>query len=225
MSSLETRQSPSVGDEGYGRIRADIIFGRLEPGQRLRLETLKQDYGLSIATLREILNRLTSDRLVLAEGKRGFEVAPVSIEDLQELGELRQLIESYAIDQSFARGDVEWEGRVVSAHHKLASTERLIASRPDVTELLKRYDGEFHQALISSCGSSAMMEMHADVFDRFVRYQIISADFSDQTPARQHAEMLECALTRDVERAKSLLAAHVADCIRHTATRWPRRAS
>ena len=89
MSSLEFRQATSVGDEGYGRIRTDIIFGRLKPGQRLRLDSLKQDYRLSIATLREILNRLTSDRLVLAEGKRGFEVAPISMEDLKELGELR----------------------------------------------------------------------------------------------------------------------------------------
>ena len=222
MSSLEFRQTTSVGDQGYGRIRSDIILGRLKPGQRLRLEGLKQDYGVSIATLREILNRLTSDRLVLAEGKRGFEVAPVSLGDLKELGELRHVLEGYAIDQSFARGDVEWEGRVVSAHHKLAATERIIGAQPEVTELLKRYDLEFHQALISNCRSSAMMETHADIFDRFVRYQIISADFSDQTPARQHVELLECALARDAKRAKSILKAHVSDCIKHTSHHWPR---
>ena len=66
MTIMEVRETTSAGDGGYERIRADIIFGRLKPSQRLRLEALKQIYGLSITTLREILNRLTSDRLVLA---------------------------------------------------------------------------------------------------------------------------------------------------------------
>jgi DNA-binding GntR family transcriptional regulator len=96
----------SVADEGYARIRGDIIFGRLKPSQRLRLEVLRQEYVLSVTTLREILseilNRLTSERLVVAEGQRGFEVAPISIENLKELVDLRLLLESHAIDQSFA---------------------------------------------------------------------------------------------------------------------------
>jgi len=68
-----------------------------------------------------------------------------------------------------------------------------------------------------------MMDLHAGVFDRFVRYQIITANFSDRTPARQHAELLACALARDANRAKSVLTAHVADCIANTAAYWPRQ--
>src|SRR5215467_12763154 len=73
-----TEEQEAVGDDGYRRIRADIVFGRLRPGQKLRLEGLKEDYGVSVSTLREILNRLAAEGFVLAEGRRGFEVAPVS---------------------------------------------------------------------------------------------------------------------------------------------------
>ena len=73
----------TIGDDGYRRIRTDILFGRLRPGQKLKLEGLKEGYGVSVSTLREILSRLTSERLVLAEGRRGFDVAPVSVEDLK----------------------------------------------------------------------------------------------------------------------------------------------
>src|SRR5882757_1262383 len=118
----------TIGDDGYRRIRTDIVFGRLRPGQKLKLEALKEAYGVSVSTLREILSRLTSEGLVLAEGRRGFEVAPVSIDNLQELAELRLLLEGHAMEASFARADMEWEGRVVSAHHKLAATERLMSS-------------------------------------------------------------------------------------------------
>ena len=112
-----TEEIETVGDDGYRRIRADIIFGKLRPELRLRLEALKEEYGVSVSTLREILSRLSSEGLVLAEGRRGFEVSPVSVDNLKELAELRLLLECHALDQSFARGDMEWVGRVVSAHH------------------------------------------------------------------------------------------------------------
>ena len=70
------------------------MFGRLRPGQKLRLEGLKEDYGVSVTTLREILNRLAAEGFVLAEGRRGFEVAPISAGNLKELAELRLLLEA-----------------------------------------------------------------------------------------------------------------------------------
>src|SRR3954451_12922901 len=88
-----TEEQEAVGDDGYRRIRADIVFGRLRPGQKLKLETLRESYGVSVSTLREILSRLTADGFVIAEGKRGFEVAPVSSGNLKELAELRLLLE------------------------------------------------------------------------------------------------------------------------------------
>src|SRR5436853_1290274 len=108
MSLIERgEEAEAVGDDGYRRIRADVIFGRLRPGQKLRLEGLRETYGVSVSTLREILNRLAAEGFVLAEGKRGFEVAGVSIENLKELAELRLLLEAHAMDVSFANADVE----------------------------------------------------------------------------------------------------------------------
>src|SRR6185503_16613769 len=160
-----TEEQEAVGDDGYRRIRTDIVFGRLRPGQKLRLDGLKEAYGVSVSTLREILSRLTAEGFVLAEGRRGFEVAGVSPENLKELAELRLLLESHAMEVSFANAEVEWEGRVVSAHHKLALTERLMESGAGEPEQWKRYDGEFHQALISNCGSRVLMDAHGQVFD------------------------------------------------------------
>ncbi|MBV9259770.1 MAG: GntR family transcriptional regulator, partial [Pseudolabrys sp.] len=95
----------TVGDDGYRRIRSDIIFGRLLPDQKLRLEALKETYGVSISTLREILSRLSSEGFVVAEARRGFEVAPVSAADLRALADLRILLEGHAMELSFASGD------------------------------------------------------------------------------------------------------------------------
>jgi GntR family carbon starvation induced transcriptional regulator len=208
-------ESETIGDDGYRRIRADIVLGRLRPRQKLKLEGMKESYGVSVSTLREILSRLTSEGLVLAEGRRGFEVTPVSIENLKELAELRLLLETHAMEVSFARADMEWEGRVVSAHHKLAATERLMSSGIGEPEQWKRYDSEFHQELISNCGSRTLMEAHAAVFDKYFRYQMIALNYRGDEPARQHQALLECALARDAVRAKLVLVAHVTGCVEH----------
>src|SRR3954468_8235594 len=216
MTLIErTEEQEAVGDDGYRRIRADIVFGRLRPEQKLRLEGLKEDYGVSVSTLREILSRLAAEGFVLAEGRRGFEVAPVSVDNLKELAELRLLLESHAMETSFARADMEWEGRVVSAHHKLAATERLMSSNIGEPDQWKRYDSEFHRELISNCGSRTLMEAHAAVFDKYFRYQMIALNYRGDEPAQQHQALLECALAHDFSRAKKVLLDHVTGCVEH----------
>ncbi|MCB1474819.1 MAG: FCD domain-containing protein [Rhodobiaceae bacterium] len=206
----------TIGENAYRRIRADIIFGRLTPGQKLKLERLRDTYGASISTLREILNRLSSESLVLAEGQRGFEVAPVSADNLKQIADLRLLLEAHALEQSFVAGDMEWEGRVVAAHHKLAAMEkRMLAGDRSETEVWKRYDWEFHQALISACGSAALMETHGGVFDKYLRYQMIALSFRGDIAAEEHRMLLECALKRDAVRAREILARHVQGGVEH----------
>lgn len=212
---LRADLAAGIGDDAYRRIRNDIVFGALKPGQRLRLEAMRAEYGAGIGTLREILSRLAAEGLVLAEGRRGFDVAGVSAADLKELAALRVLLESHALERSFARGDMEWEGRVVSAHHKLAATERHLGTRRGDLRLWKQYDGEFHHALISNCGSRALLETHAAVFDRYFRYQSLMLNYRGDEPQLQHRRLLDCALARDACRAKAVLAEHVENCVAH----------
>lgn len=212
----DAQQTGTIGETAYARIRSDIIFGRLLPGQKLKLDQLKESYSVSVSTLREILNRLSSERLVLAEGQRGFEVSPVSRKNLKEIAALRQLLESHAIEQSFASGDVEWEGHVVAAHHKLFSMEqRMKAGDRNETELWKRYDWQFHQALISACGSHALMDAHAGVFDRYLRYQMLAMSYRGDIAIDEHRMLLDCALKRDAATACKVLTAHVNGGVEH----------
>lgn len=206
----------TIGEQAYQRIRSDIIFGRLKPGQKLKLDALRAVYDASISTLREILNRLASEGLVLAEGQRGFDVAPVSIENLKEISELRLLLETHALEQSFAAGGVDWEGTVVACHHKLATLERQMADGDkSQTETWKRYDWEFHQSLISACGSQVLMETHASIFDKYLRYQMIALSFRGEIAAQEHQGLLDAALSRNAEAAVKILERHVKGGLEH----------
>jgi DNA-binding GntR family transcriptional regulator len=207
----------TIAEDAYRIIRGDIIFGRLPPGEKLRLDRLKARYGVSVSTLREILTRLASEGLVAAEGQRGFEVAPISPENLQEISALRKLLECYALELSFAAGDVDWEGQVVAAHHKLSQMEqRMIAGDETVKEQWKRYDWEFHQALVMACGSRELMTAHAAVFDKYLRYQMLSLTFRGDIAAREHKALRDAALKRDAKSAKQILRTHIDGGVAHS---------
>jgi len=212
-----TADYDSVSEKAYRRIRGDIIFGKLVPGEKLKLDRLREEYGASVGTLRELLGRLASEGLVIAEGQRGFEVAPVSAENLREIAALRLLLESHALTQSFGAGDMDWEGRVVSAHHKLSAIEKrlLVGDRAD-PETWKRYDWEFHHALISACGSDALLETHAPVYDKYLRYQMVAGIFRGEIAALEHQKLLECALSRDAKTACEVLVMHIEACVDFT---------
>jgi DNA-binding GntR family transcriptional regulator len=207
----------TIAENTYRRIRTDIIFGRLAPDEKLKLDSLRDRYGTSVSTLREILNRLTSEGLVVAEGQRGFGVAPVSPENLKELSALRQLLESTALELSFAAGGVEWEASVVAAHHKLQLMERrMTAGDRTVTEQWKRYDWEFHQSLIAACGSRVLLEAHAGVFDKYLRYQMLSLTYRGQIAADEHRRMADAALAHDAAAAQAVLKRHIEGGVEHS---------
>jgi DNA-binding GntR family transcriptional regulator len=212
-----TSDHDSIGEKAYRRIRTDILFGKLLPGERLKLDRLRDEYEASVGTLRELLARLASEGLVVAESQRGFEVAPVSAENLREIAALRLLLESHALTQSFVAGDMDWEGRVVAAHHKLSAIEkRLLAGERAGPEAWKRYDWEFHHALISACGSNALLEIHEPVYAKYLRYQMVAGIFRGEIAAREHKKLLECALDRDAATARDVLTVHIEACVDFT---------
>jgi len=212
-----TLDTDSVGEATYRRIRADIVFGTLLPGERLRLDRLRERYGASVGTLRELLNRLASEGLVVAESQRGFEVASVSAQNLRELASLRLLLEQHALRLSFQRGNMDWEARVVAAHHKLTQVERRL-QKGDLgeSEAWKRYDGEFHHALLSACGSEVLLQAHTPVYDKYLRYQMIAGIYRGEIADDEHRRLRDCALKRDADTACAILRTHIDDCVAFT---------
>src|SRR5262245_152705 len=78
------------------RLRADIVACRWMPGERLRVETLRERYGVGTSPLREALMRLEAEGLVVLEQNRGFKVSDVSLENLTDLMTTRIEIEGIA---------------------------------------------------------------------------------------------------------------------------------
>ena len=82
---MSSSPAKTLVESSYNRLRSDIIAGKLAPGAKLRIEELREDYQIGASPLREALNRLAGEGFVTVEEQRGFKVAPVSLDDLQDL--------------------------------------------------------------------------------------------------------------------------------------------
>ena len=196
----------------YQRLRRDIIEGRLASGAKLRVEHLKDEYGVGAGTLREALALLVSDALVVARGQRGFHVKPISIEDFHDITRTRILLECEALRQSIEFGDDVWEGRVVAAFHRLDRIEqRLASSPPDDFDEWEDRNREYHQALISGCRSPWIRHFLGILYQQAERYRrlVITRKPIPRDLHGEHRAILDATLAHDSGVACKLLAEHI----------------
>ncbi|MCR9135854.1 MAG: GntR family transcriptional regulator [Alphaproteobacteria bacterium] len=212
-----SKKPNTIGSATYQRIKRDIIFGELAPGAKLKLEALRESYDASMSTLRETLSRLSSEGFVSAEEQRGFFVTPVSRSDLIEIAKLRVLLECHALKLSIENGDTDWEGNLVAAHHKLHLMEqKMAAGEDDQKEAWKRYDWEFHLAMIAACGSANLLSLHSILYDKYLRYQMLVLTYRGDEAVGEHRRMFDAALARDTDLAVSWLRTHIEKGLEHT---------
>lgn len=153
---------------------------------------------------------------MLAEEQRGFFVSPFSRDDLIEIAKLRILLESYALNLSLKNGDTDWEGNLVAAHHKLSLIENKMDNKnKDIVESWKKYDWEFHLACIAACGSKNLMALHSNLFDRYLRYQIILVQFRGEEAIEEHNQIYNFSKERDANNAIKYLKIHIEKVLEH----------
>ncbi len=212
----EERTGDTIGEVAYRRIRSHIVNGKLLPDEKLKLDRMREVYGASVTTLREILNRLAVEELVTAEGQRGFRVAGISGAEFGELAALRTLLETHALRMSIAQGDLEWEASVVAAHYKLSVVERnLISDKWDDVDQWVSCDWGFHHAMIAASDRPVLMKTHSSIFDRFARYHMLVRDFRGQAVAEDHTALRDFVIARNADAAVDLLTQHIRSGVDH----------
>lgn len=86
-------------------LRQDVLSGRHAPDGKLKLDTLQAMYGFSSSPLREALNRLVQEGLVIADERRGFRVTPISPADLADITKMRLMLDIPALTESIQADD------------------------------------------------------------------------------------------------------------------------
>jgi DNA-binding GntR family transcriptional regulator len=191
---MDKSHNPTANEIALSALRQDVLSLAFMPGAKLKVDHLQQAYGLSSSPIREALNRLTEEGLVRADERKGFRVAAVSAEDLQDITSMRVLIDLPTLE------------------HLLEKIESRLPEGPVVLDpewsALHR---SFHHAMMSACPSERMVLTSSSLFDQAERYRHISARYRTviKRKSEEHKILMRAVLKRDIETAQQLHQEHV----------------
>lgn len=211
MSQL-ARARVSLADEAYGRLKQDLGDFVWVPGDRFTELEVCDRLKMSRTPVRQALLRLQTEGHVEVLFRNGWRVRPFDFERLDQLYDLRLLIETEAVrrlSEGRVTGD---EARSSALLKSLAATWLAPRSRRVADpEEISRMDEAFHLTLVEATGNAEMLSVHQDITDR-IRY-VRRLDFTQrprvEATYEEHGKILQAIASGRANQSAILLKAHV----------------
>lgn len=181
----------------YKELRRAIIMGHMRPGERLSIEELAGRYSTSATPLRDALQMLQSEGLVIIKPRSGYFVTPTTLKELRERFELRTILELAAIERAVPRIT---DAQIDELEHVHAGYTG------DDDESYDRYTDEnrsFHYLLARASGNDELAEIIGHLLDRLARYMVVRG--AGKTQPHTHARIVAALRARDVVEARQAL--------------------
>lgn len=202
--------------EIYDDLKDQLVTARIAPGSKLKPAALQGRYGCSANTLRDVLLRLTSIGLVDFEMQRGFRARASSRETRADIARFRVLLEQEGAQGSMERGGLRWEAQLSAAHHKLSHIESQIAVSGDIQPHLTLWsdaEWEFHETLVSACGSPVLISTYTSVYLQFRQQMVAQERGFDgnyfNAVIAEHQAIVDAALSRNVAACRQAIHDHL----------------
>jgi len=181
----------------YRELRRAIIMGHRNAGERLDIEVLCQQYNTSITPVRDALQMLSQEGLITIRPRSGYFVARISLKELRDMLEMREILELAVLDRAATRITPE----------QLAALRHVHAGYTgDDDESYDRYTDEnrrFHYLLASASGNQELAETLGHLHDRLARYMVMR--HAGQTQEDGHLQILDALESKDLPTARQLL--------------------
>jgi DNA-binding GntR family transcriptional regulator len=199
------RPSATLAEQAYGQVKQAIFNFDLMPGERFSEVEWSQATGVSRTPMRQALQRLQREGFVRVFPKSGWQVAPLDFDVLDQLYDLRVLIECHAA-QRLCQIEDRPQLRELAEHWLVPPAERQM--EPDAVRVL---DESFHNELVRASGNAEMARVHQEITERirivrrldFTKRPRVAATYDE------HARILRALTRRRADEATRLLAAHI----------------
>lgn len=199
----------SAADRAYAVVRGSILDGTFELGARLREEDLAARAGVSRTPVREALRRLAAEGFVAFEPNRGAQVASWTDDDLEEIFELRAMLEGHAAARTATRA----RSAQLDAMAELAGRMEAAAAdgSPPALDRIAEDNTAFHRTILRTAASPRLAAMLASV----IVVPLVHRTFHRYTPAalrrsmHHHRELLAAFAAGDPDWARTVMRTHV----------------
>ena len=197
---LKTSPVPeSLTTKAYNALRRDILACQITPGQELSEGELAARFNMSKTPIREALGKLRSEGLVRTYPRRGYQVSPVTFQDLNELFEMRSLLEGRAAELASEKISAERLDHLMT----LAEIVYNRAEQPSITRFV-RANRQFHEAIALASGNQRLHTTVVQVLDELQRFFHLGAQLRDVggETSDSHRQIVQALRLRDAERAR-----------------------
>ncbi len=188
-----------------GGLRDAILSGTLAGGQPLRQEEIARRFGVSKIPVREALRQLEGEGLVSFYPHRGAVVSKLSRKEVEEITEIRAVLETMAFRKAFPFLEEE----------DLERAEDILLQIDREEDLISRWgelNWRFHATLFAPAQRPRLMDLikaQHTAFERYIRVHLALSDY--EKPQREHYQLLDMCRRRDLDSALDLLRRHVED--------------
>lgn len=185
MKKLVIKKSPAIRKTVYYHIREQILSGAIAPGERLTEAKLAKEIGTSRTPVREALHSLELEKFIKSISSVGYVVLPISEEDVEQMCEIRGLIEGLAATWAIKKAHKRLMRELAT---NIAASEKAIAHN-DVRTFMD-LDGQFHETIAKLSGSERLLEFAQALRRHMLRYRAqtiyLSVSLNDNA-SRDHA--------------------------------------
>lgn len=206
LKPVDVPARTNLAEQVYAELKAQMHDFRLVPGDRFSETEIGARLGVSRTPVREALFRLRNEGLLDVESKSGWFVRPIDFGKLEELYDLRTVLESHAVARLCARTEASPELDELKAVWLVPAAERLTDGR-EVGAL----DEAFHATLVRAAGNAEIARVHWDVTERIRIIRRLDFTRGDRIEATyaEHAKILRNVIQRKADQAQLLLRTHI----------------
>jgi GntR family transcriptional regulator, rspAB operon transcriptional repressor len=196
----------AISDRVYATLKHRILTCAMLPGQRVIEKELCTEMAISRTPLREALNRLALEGLVVLRPFRGYVIAPLTVADFRELCEFRRILESEAAALSALRATAE-DIEELSARTTLEYT---VGDQQTYPAYL-RNNSAFHLALVRCTHNSQLISAVMSALDHHQRplYLGLEVGIDAKASTAEHVEVVNAVRNHDPDRARALMLLHI----------------
>jgi len=191
----------TLKDRIYTELRQSIIMGHRSPGQKIDIRRISRQYGTSVTPVREALQMLNQEGLVTIKPHSGYLVTRLTLKQLRDLLNLREILEVAAVER--AVGQITEE--------QLAALETVSTGYTgDDDESYTRYTAEnrmFHCRIAEATGNRELAVMLGGLHDRLAPFMVMRR--AGQEMPRSHARIIDALRARDGDAARQAMLAEI----------------
>lgn len=198
---------PSLPDIAYETLRESILNSEYEAGKPLRQEEIAQSLGVSRVPVREALKRLEVEGLVIQRPRRGYVVASLDIDEIEDIFDIRTMLEEQAGKHATLR---RTEQDIKEVEALLHAMDGMKTSTPAEVQAFAERNREFHNRLFEASGRTQLCRMMIVLRNSVERYIRLGASIASNIDLaeREHYKMFEAFKKGDAELCGRLCREH-----------------